>query len=45
MVAQFCLQKWDKKFVHTMALDGLEFTPEGTHGQFYLTKSYGTHIN
>ncbi|OIW27624.1 class I glutamine amidotransferase-like protein [Coniochaeta ligniaria NRRL 30616] len=37
MIAQFCLTKWDNTFVRTMALDGLEFTPEGSHGQFYST--------
>ncbi|KAK3356468.1 class I glutamine amidotransferase-like protein [Lasiosphaeria hispida] len=44
MIAQFCLANWDKKFVYTMALDGLEFSPEGTHGQFYLASIYGTKL-
>ena len=44
MIVQFCLEKWDKKFVYTMSLDGLEFAPEGTHGQFYANPTYGTEI-
>ena len=42
MIVQYCLQAWDKKFVYTMALDGLEFAPGGPHGQFYQTATYGT---
>ena len=42
MIAHFCLQNFDRDFVYTMALEGLDFMPEGTHGQFYLTESYGS---
>ncbi|KAH8657752.1 class I glutamine amidotransferase-like protein [Xylariales sp. PMI_506] len=43
MIAQFCLQNWNKEFVYTLALRTLEFTPEGTHGQFYA-KPHGEQV-
>ncbi|KAK1751403.1 class I glutamine amidotransferase-like protein [Echria macrotheca] len=43
MIAQYCLKNWDETFVRAMALDGLDFSPEGSHGQFYATASYGAH--
>ncbi|KAK4150675.1 class I glutamine amidotransferase-like protein [Chaetomidium leptoderma] len=45
MVAQFCLQNWDRKFVYAMALEGLECTPEGTRAQFYTTPAASTTVN
>lgn len=37
MVAQFCLQKWDKTLVRTM-LDGLELGSDNGRGQFYTNE-------
>jgi transcriptional regulator GlxA family with amidase domain len=35
MVARYCLEKFDPKFVNALALQGLDFDPEGSRGQFY----------
>ncbi|KAK0630353.1 class I glutamine amidotransferase-like protein [Bombardia bombarda] len=35
MIANYCLQHYDPKFVTYMALNGLQFNPEESNGQFY----------
>ncbi len=35
MIAQYCIKNFGEKFVDTFSLDGLEFRPDGVHGQFY----------
>jgi hypothetical protein len=35
MIATYCLENFDKEFVNTMALSGLEFRLDGNMSQFY----------
>lgn len=37
MIATYCLENFDKGFVDTMALSGLEFRLDGNASQFYLS--------
>ncbi|KAK3329171.1 class I glutamine amidotransferase-like protein [Apodospora peruviana] len=35
MIANYCLEKYDKEFVTAMSLEGLDLDPKRCHGQFY----------
>ena len=37
MIATYALEKFNKQFVTFAALNGLEFNPAGSRGQFYTT--------
>jgi hypothetical protein len=40
MIAAWALRNYDEKFVRVLALDSLEFYPEGDHGQRYKDEVY-----